>query len=101
MKYAIGEVIDTGFKHVKNQVTLHDSNICLGGESYMDTACMVQFSTYFYYKHPKLSDVDFKINKIRILMLIPCVVGNPLVPVTKNSKFSYFLFAGEIFANEQ
>ena len=80
----------------------------MGGDSYVDTACIVQAVTKLYYKYPKITDIGLtkyrkknmnknrnkkknkKKNKRR-LILIPFMVGNPLVIVSQKSHFPHFL----------
>ena len=59
-----GGGVGHGVIHDRNQVTINDGNICVGAESYVDTSCMIQNSSYLHYKYLN------KKWKIRILMLI-------------------------------
>lgn len=54
-KYESGEVIEPDISHTRNKLTLNEGNICVVGESYLDTVFMVQVATYLYSKYLKLS----------------------------------------------
>ena len=60
MRYTSGERIEPGLTYVRNYLTLNEGNSCVGDESYMYTADMVQVATYVYYKYLKLVGIDLK-----------------------------------------
>ena len=81
-----GGGVGHGVIHDRNQVTINDGNICVGAESYVDTSCMIQNSSYLHYKYLN------KKWKIRRLMLIQCMVDKSLLQLTRrHAPHTFFL----------
>ena len=60
LKYEGDKIERLGVTHVINEVILNDGEICMGDESYVDTACVLNINIYLYYEYVKIDGVDLK-----------------------------------------